>query len=254
LHDIQIHVEAGSHVAIVGASGAGKSSLAGLLLGWHRAAVGRILIDGEPLDAARLDRLRRETAWVDPAIQLWNRSLIANLLYGRSDPTDVDLGEVLQEADLYPVLQRLPEGLQTALGERGGLLSAGEGQRVRLGRGLHHQSARLVLLDEPFRGLDRVQRRALLQRARRFWHGATLLCITHDVSDTQTFPRVLVLDTGRIVEEGCPAALAADPRSRYRAFLDAEAVVRSGLWSNEVWRRLCLKGGRLTASPAEDPR
>jgi ATP-binding cassette subfamily B protein len=252
LHDIQAHVEAGSHVAIVGASGAGKSSLAGLLLGWHRPAEGHILIDGERLDAARLDRLRRETAWVDPAIQLWNRSLVANLLYGRTDPGQVDLGEVLHEADLYQVLQRLPEGLQTALGERGGLLSGGEGQRVRLGRGLHHQSARLVLLDEPFRGLDREQRRVLLQRARRFWRGATLLCITHDVSDTRNFPRVLVLDSGRIVEEGCPAALAAEATSRYRAFLDAEAVVRSGLWSNDVWRRLCLKGGRLVDGLAEE--
>jgi ATP-binding cassette subfamily B protein len=80
LHDADWHIEAGSQVAIVGVSGAGKSSLVGLLLGWHRAASGRVLVDQEPLDAGRLDRLRDETAWVDPAVQLWNRSLAENLL------------------------------------------------------------------------------------------------------------------------------------------------------------------------------
>ena len=79
----------GSHVAIVGPSGAGKSSLVGLLLGWHRAAAGRVLVDGEPLAAARLDRLRRETAWIDPEVRLWNRSLLENLLYG-THPADPD--------------------------------------------------------------------------------------------------------------------------------------------------------------------
>jgi ABC-type bacteriocin/lantibiotic exporter with double-glycine peptidase domain len=252
LQDIQVHVEAGSHVAIVGASGAGKSSLAGLLLGWHRAAEGQILIDGEPLDAARLERLRRETAWVDPAIQLWNRSLVANLCYGRPDRGPLGVGEVLREADLHPVLQRLPEGLQTALGESGGLLSGGEGQRVRLGRAFLQQPARLVVLDEPFRGLDRVQRRDLLQRARQLWQKATFLCITHDVSATRDFDRVLVLDGGRVVEDGSPDALAALPQSRYRAFLDAETAVRSGLWASAVWQRLWLEAGRLVAGPAKE--
>ncbi len=86
LEEIDLTIEAGSHVAIVGHSGAGKSSLVGLLLGWHRPAHGRILIDGEPLHGARLEQLRRETAWVDPSVQLWNRSFLENLLYGA--PTD----------------------------------------------------------------------------------------------------------------------------------------------------------------------
>src|SRR5262249_20764919 len=76
LEEINLKVESGCHVAIVGPSGAGKSSLVGLLLGWYRPALGRILVDGEVLDAARLERLRRETAWVDPSVQLWNRSLL----------------------------------------------------------------------------------------------------------------------------------------------------------------------------------
>jgi ATP-binding cassette subfamily B protein len=245
LRDINLHVAAGSHVAIVGVSGAGKSSLVGLLLGWYRAAAGRILIDGEPLDPARLERLRGETAWVDPAVRLWNRSLVSNLLYGTAEGGQAALGEALQEADLYEVLRRLPEGLQTPLGEGGGLLSGGEGQRVRLGRGLARGRARLVILDEPFRGLDRERRRDLLARARRLWRDATLLCITHDVAETYGFERVLVVEAGRVVEDGAPAELAGDPASRYHALLEAEKGVRSGLWSSAIWRCLHLEAGRL---------
>jgi ATP-binding cassette subfamily B protein len=246
LQDVDLQIDAGSQIAIVGGSGAGKSSLVGLLLGWHRAAAGQILIDGEPLDAARLDRLRHETAWVDPAIQIWNRSLLHNLLYGTPAESEQAVAEVLFEADLYRVLLRMRDGLQTLLGEGGGLLSGGEGQRIRLGRSMLRRPARLVILDEPFRGLDRAKRQELLRRARQWWQGATLLFITHDVGETRDFQRVLVIDKGRVVENDSPALLADNPRSRYRALLEAEDAVREGLWSSDVWGRLWLAEGRLT--------
>jgi ATP-binding cassette subfamily B protein len=147
----------------------------------------------------------------------------------------------------------MPEGLQTRLGECGGFLSGGEGQRVRFGRALSRARPRLILLDEPFRGLDRERRRALLHRARRLWQGATLLCITHDVSETRDFDRVLVLEAGRVVEDGCPAALAEVPSSHYRALLDVEETVRVGLWSGALWRRLRLVGGKLHRGEQEGP-
>jgi ATP-binding cassette subfamily B protein len=246
LSDITAHLPAGSHVAIAGTSGAGKSSLVGLLLGWHRASRGRVLIDGRPLDADRLDSLRAETAWVDPAIQLWNRSLLQNLVYGgEHEAAGAAVGQLLSEADLYEMLQRLPAGLQTPLGEGGGFLSGGEGQRVRFGRALCRADARLVILDEPFRGLDRGQRRELLRRARAFWLGATLLCISHDVGDLLDFERVLVLESSRLVEDGCPARLAADHASHFGALLRAEHAVREGLWAGRLWRRLRLAASRL---------
>src|SRR5262249_61727112 len=104
-------------------------------------------------------------AWVDPAVHLWNTTLLDNLLYGTNPDEAPAVGAVVEDASLIDVLRRLPEGLQTPLGEGGGLLSGGQGQRVRLGRALVRADARLVLLDEPFRGLDREQRRALLRRA-----------------------------------------------------------------------------------------
>jgi len=246
LDKIDLDIETGAHVAIVGPSGAGKSSLVGILLGWHRPASGRVLIDGWPLDSKRLERLRRDTAWVDPTVQLWNRALLDNLRYGLPDVAPPPLDQVIEAADLRDLLEKLPDGLQTPLGEGGALVSGGEGQRVRLGRGLLRPGVRLVILDEPFRGLDRERRRELLARARRWWwRTATLLCITHDVSETRGFDRVLVVEAGQIVEDAAPADLAARPGSRYRALLEAEREVREGLWSSGVWRRLRLEGGRL---------
>jgi len=245
LQDVELRVPAGSQVAIVGPSGAGKSTLVGLLLGWHRPASGRVLVEGEPLDAARLGRLREQTAWVDPAVQLWNRSLLENLRYGTWPDEVPEMGEVLRGVGLFDVLRHLPEGLQTPLGEGGGLLSGGEGQLVRLGRAWSRSRPRLVILDEPFRGLDRERRRLLLCRARQHFQGATLLCVTHDVGATVDFDRVLVVEAGWVVEDGSPQCLAADPDSRYRALLDAEAAVRAGLWAGPAWERLWIEAGRV---------
>ncbi|MBZ5578679.1 MAG: ATP-binding cassette domain-containing protein [Acidobacteriia bacterium] len=250
LEDIDLEIPPGSHVGIVGSSGAGKSSLVGLLLGWHRPASGVLRVDGEPLDAARLQQLRDTAAWVDPQIQLWNRSLFDNLRYGAPADAALDLETVLDAADLRGVLHKLPDGLQSALGEGGALVSGGEGQRVRAGRALLRRDPRLVILDEPGRGLDRESRRALLSRCREAWREATLLCITHDVAETRQFPRVLVIDQGRVVEDGAPDRLAADSASRYRALLDAEERVRQTLWSHRIWRRLTLHDGVLLEKEA----
>jgi ATP-binding cassette subfamily B protein len=243
LEEINVKIDPGDHVAIVGVSGAGKSSLLGLLLGWYRAAQGSVLVDGAALEGAHLDRLRQRTAWIDPAVQLWNRSLFSNLCYG--NPDGVPTADLLEQAELRQLLEKLPNGLQTELGESGGLVSGGEGQRVRFGRALLKSGVRLALLDEPFRGLDRQQRRELLARARRHWASTTLLCVTHDVGETLTFPRTLVIENGRIVEDGNPADLARRVNSRYRALLEAEESVRESSWSSGAWRHLRLEGGRL---------
>jgi ATP-binding cassette subfamily B protein len=215
------------------------------LLGWHQLSDGELRVDGSPLHAEAQQALRQTTAWVDPAIQIWNQSLIDNLHYACNTEDPERMAEVLDQARLRSVLQQLPEGLQTWLGEGGALLSGGEGQRLRLARALMQTPVRLVLLDEPFRGLDRSQRQALLLQARQWWRQATLLCVTHDVAETLAFDRVLVVEGGRIVEDGSPAKLA-QAASRYRELLDAEALVRDQLWQGAHWRRLQVSGGRLT--------
>jgi ABC-type bacteriocin/lantibiotic exporter with double-glycine peptidase domain len=243
LRDINLSIAAGTHVAIVGASGAGKSSLVGLLLGWHRTASGSVLVNGVELDETRLDQLRPHIAWVDPAVQLWNRSLLENLRYGTGMPVE----SAVDTAELRQIIERLPNGIDTPLGEGGGLVSGGEGQRVRLGRALLRPGVRLAILDEPFRGLDSDQRRKLLARSREIWHEATLLAISHDIAEATAFDRVLVLEGGQIVEDGDPRELARDPKSRFHAMLEAERAIREDLWNGAEWRHLRLHNGQLTS-------
>ncbi|MFM9914817.1 MAG: ATP-binding cassette domain-containing protein [Rhizobacter sp.] len=255
LRDIDLCVAAGEHVAVVGVSGAGKSSLVGLLLGWHRLAAGTLHIDGRALGAdtaGAVEALRPSIAWVDPAVQLWNRSLLDNLLYASDDDALVRVGSVSEHAHLRHVAARLPQGLQTLLGEGGGLLSGGEGQRVRLARALLQEAPRLVLLDEPFRGLDRTQRHELLREACDWWQDSTVLCVTHDVGETLDFNRVLVVEDGRIVEDGAPAQLMTGS-TRYRALVDAEVGLRERQWAGPSWRRLEMRDGLLVTPPVEAP-
>jgi ABC-type bacteriocin/lantibiotic exporter with double-glycine peptidase domain len=247
LEQINLKIAPGEHIAIVGPSGAGKSSLVGTLLGWYRPSAGRVLVDNAELDESHVEALRPQIAWVDPAVQLWNRPLIENLQYGLPAEARMSIDEVIDAADLRRILERLPEGLDTPLGEGGGLVSGGEGQRVRLGRALLRPDVHLVILDEPFRGLDIEQRKILLARARQFWKNATLLSISHDISETLAFPRVLVIEEGRLIQDGTPTELATQAGSRFHSLLESERIIREELWSRGDWRHLKLEEGKLTS-------
>jgi ATP-binding cassette subfamily B protein len=247
LHHVDLHIAPGEHVAIVGKSGAGKSTLVGLMLGWHRLALGELRVDGQRMMMADQEALRRQTAWVDPGIQIWNQSFLDNVGYACEDESLARVSNAIDAATLRGVLQKLPQGLQTYLGEGGGLLSGGEGQRVRLARALMQTDVRLTLLDEPFRGMDRGQRSALLAAAREWWKDTTLLCVTHDVGETLPFERVLVIENGQIVEDGAPAQLATS-KSRYRELLDAETLVRDQMWKGKQWRHIRMNSGRVESA------
>jgi ABC-type transport system involved in cytochrome bd biosynthesis fused ATPase/permease subunit len=151
----------------------------------------------------------------------------------------------LRLADLEGVEAQLGGLSGDTLGEGGRLLSGGEGQRVRLARALLRPGVRLAVLDEPFRGVDRATRARLLDVVRSRWTDVTLILVTHDVTHTTTFDRVVVVDHGRVVENGPPAELATDPTSTFRRLLDAELANDTGLWTDSVWTRRVLAGGRL---------
>ncbi len=244
LEDISLVLAPGEHVAMVGPSGAGKSSLAGLLLGWYRPSAGQVRVDGDVIQGAVLERLRRQTAWVDAQVRLWNRSLADNLAYGTMPVQGAWLETAVKAADLQSLSDRL-DPPDRPLGEGGRLISGGEGQRVRLGRGQSRHGVRLAILDEPFRGLDRGRRRQLLEQARAQWRAATLLYICHDVADTAHFDRVLVIEGGRIVEDDRPTALLARA-SRYRTLTERDRAARRLLWGRPGWRRWRMVDGVLT--------
>jgi len=244
LYHININLTAGTHLAIVGKSGAGKSSLIGLLLGQNRPSHGSLWVDGDLLDKKRLPQLRREMVWVDPDVQIWNQPLQQNIDYGNDvDLKQKDMQHIWQQAELLSLLEQLPEG--QILGEGGGLLSGGEAQRVRLARAMNRDVVRLVILDEPFRGLTGEQRRRLLHKARTFWQQATLIFISHDVADTLDFDHVLVLDHGHVVENAAPTALATDADSHYAQLLQAEREARDIIWNSADWRKIHLEDGVL---------
>jgi len=248
LEEVTLRVAPGEHVGIVGSSGAGKSSLVGLLLGWFEPSQGSVRVDDASLDPPRLDQLRKETAWIDPQVHLFRAPLFDNLCYGNGDGAAERIGPAMKETELLAVLKSLPDGLQTPLGEAGGLVSGGEGQRVRMGRAMARPDVRLVILDEPARGLERTSRRRFLATARKHFSGATLLFITHDISDTLDLDRVLVVEQGRILEQGAPKVLYESQGSRYRQLLDQEKALRKELWSHALWRRLRLQNGVLGES------
>ncbi|HEV7914099.1 MAG TPA: ABC transporter ATP-binding protein, partial [Albitalea sp.] len=133
LGGLTLTITPGEHVALVGASGAGKSTICALLLGWATPSSGHISVDSQPLGQDAIEALRAQTAWLDPGVRLWNRSLADNVLYGQRDADEQHLHTAVAAAELDAVAARL-DGTGEQLGDNGGLLSGGEGQRVRLAR------------------------------------------------------------------------------------------------------------------------
>lgn len=238
LDDVSVYVPPGQHVAIVGDSGAGKSSLLAAILGLIELDSGSIRADGIPVSRYDLARFRRETVWVDPTVQLWNRSLLENLVFGNPKEAIGEIGEAIERTDLKGLLEKLEEGMATPLGESGVRVSGGEGQRVRLSRSLLRRGARLILLDEAFRGLERGVRRAIANEVRRSVRHTTLIEVTHDVADTRGFDRILVIENGKLVEDGAPAELFASPSSRYHALVRADEETLTQVWSHRGWKRV----------------
>lgn len=244
LADIDLAIAAGERIAIVGASGSGKSSFIGAIAGWHVIAGGVMEIDDVAADATLIQQLRQQTAVVDPESYLWNRELYANVLYGAGgEPTGLD--SALRDSELLADLEKMVDGLATRVGENGSRLSGGEGQRLRIARALVRSDARLVLLDEPFAAMDAQQRRRMHDRVLARWPQATLLCVSHQVSETIGFSRALVFENGRIVEDGSPQSLLGGS-TRYATMVQSEV---------ELQRRLMAAPWRVwgTTPPASLP-
>ncbi len=222
LDGVDLTLLRGRRVALVGPSGAGKTSLAHVALRFRDLDGGRALLDGVDLEAYAAADVRRVVGLVEQDAHLFDTTIGANVRLGRPDASDDEVAEVLGRARLEAWVASLPDGLDTPVGEEGVRVSAGQRQRIALARALL-VGAPLLILDEPTANVDRTTARALRREMLDAARGRGVLLITHDLPEPDEVDEVVVLEAGRVVERGRPEALLA-AGGRYRAMADLAAV------------------------------
>ena len=210
LEDVSFRIEPGSFVGVVGPSGGGKSTIIDLLLRFYEPRSGAIRVDGTAIDTLPLTDLRGMIGLVPQDVFLWNDSIYANLVYPAREVSRERVIAAAKAAQLHDFVETLPEGYDTQVGERGLALSGGERQRLALCRAILEQP-RILLLDEATSALDALTDRKVrdaLETARR---GRTTMVVAHRLVTVMHADRILVLDEGRLVQEGTPQSLLAQP-------------------------------------------
>ncbi len=226
LKDISFVVAPGQTVALVGGSGAGKSTIASLILRLYEPQQGRITIGGVDLRRYRIESLRRQIGIVLQDSVLFGATIKENIAYGKPDATSEDITAAAKLANAHEFIEKLKDGYDAIIGERGESLSGGERQRIAIAMALIRDSP-ILILDEPMRGLDAESEVKIRQALRRLMAGKTCLLITHDLTATAAADQILVLEEGRIIERGTPEELSASGR-RYRQLRGLKLVQPEG--------------------------
>ncbi len=202
----ELHIPAGQRVGLVGKSGAGKTTLTKLLLRLSDIQVGRILIDGQNVAETTQQSLRRQIAYVPQEAVLFHRSIAENISYGKPDATMDEIREAARQANALEFIERLPQGFDTITGERGIKLSGGQRQRVAIARALLADCPVLVL-DEATSALDSESEKLVQDALATLMHGRTCIVVAHRLSTVASLDRIVVLEDGKIVEDGPHAQL-----------------------------------------------
>ena len=208
LNDINLQVHAGQTIALVGPTGAGKSTLVNLLPRFYPIAGGRITVDGQPLESIPLVHLRSQIAVVSQEPFLFNGTIRENILYGRLDATETELIAAAETANAADFIRRLPDGFDTRVGERGIRLSVGEKQRISIARALL-KDAPILILDEATASVDTATERLIQEALKRLMSNRTSFVIAHRLGTIRDADLIVVLKDGRIVERGTHSELLA---------------------------------------------
>jgi len=201
LNNIQLEAEAGQTIALVGPTGAGKSTLVGLITRFHRASGGQILMDGVPIDTLKLEELRKQIGVVSQEAYLFNSTVRENLLYGNPAATEQEIEEALRAANAWEFVKNLPEKLETNVGEKGVKLSVGEKQRLSIARALL-KNPPVLILDEATASVDTATERLIQQALDHLLENRTSFVIAHRLSTVRRADLICVLQNGQIVERG----------------------------------------------------
>jgi len=208
LSDISLNISAGETVAFVGESGAGKTTLVNLIIGFRQPTTGCVKLDGRDLRELDLRTYRRQIGVVPQTTLLFDGTVRENVIYGLAEVSDETLWQVLADANLAEFVRSLPRGCDTPLGESGTRLSGGQRQRLAIARALV-RNPRLVILDEATSALDTESERLLQEALERLTRGRTTLIVAHRFSTIRHAHRIVVLHQGRVVEQGTQAELMA---------------------------------------------
>jgi len=201
LKDIRLSIERGQTTALVGASGAGKTTLADLIPRFYDPTSGRVSIDGVDLQQLEIDSFRRKLAVVSQDTFIFNTSVGNNIAYGTEAVTEAEIYRAAQLANALEFIQEMPEGFETTLGDRGIRLSGGQRQRIAIARALL-RDPEILILDEATSALDSVSERLIQDSLEKLALGRTVITIAHRLSTISKADKVVVLDRGRIVEQG----------------------------------------------------
>ena len=220
LENFGLDVAAGQRTGLVGPSGGGKSTVLAMLQRFRDVDRGRILIDGQNIAHITQESLRRAISFVPQDISLLHRSILENIRYGRPEATDRQVMEAAEAAFCRDFIEALPDGFSTVVGDRGARLSGGQRQRIAIARALLKDSP-LVLLDEATSSLDSESEETIRQALDRLMQDRTVIAIAHRLSTLRSFDRIVVLDRGRVVQDGPPDELLRRS-GPYRVLVDGE--------------------------------